>query len=301
MRLEKYLTEGISDILYHSTSMNALESILKMDAFKLTTSIGTGAEEVLNKKGKFFYFSTTRNRLGAYSKSPSEGSVMLKLDGRKLGYNYSGNPVDYWGPEFRKMQPTSAEAEDRIYHTEPFIKKAIKYIMEIHVLLPEGLAWSWSDQTDQRNRLVRNIYKMALQKKVQIFFYDDKKSYLVQNKAKAIKVDVQDLKPQDKMEYRKEYPRTNFFKMWEELFYIDKMEKLSKRARDKVYYLAGRDETDFYFKDLLSSLEADIHNDKSNPKISAIVVKMFKKAKVTSAKGLLLYLANKWGEILKDD
>ena len=254
MRFEKYLTEGITDILYHSTSIHALESILKMDKFKLSTSIGTGSEEDLAKKGKFFFLSTTRNRLGAYSKYPTEGQAMLKLDGRALGYKYAGKPVDYWGPTFRKEEPLSFEAEDRVYHTKPYIDNASKYIKEIHMLLPEGLVWSWSDQTDNRNRVVRGIYKMALQKKIQIFFYDDKKFYLLQAKTKAIKVEVQDLKPLSKMEYRKEFPQRNYFKHWEEMFHVDREDKLSKRAKDIIWRIAGRNENDFYFKDYLRSL-----------------------------------------------
>ena len=68
------------------------------------------------------------------------------------------------------------------------------------------------------------------------------------------------------------------------MFYIDKLDKLSKRAQDIIWRIAGRDESDFYFKDYLSSLTADIHNQKSDPKFTTMLTKMFRKAKVTSAK-----------------
>lgn len=301
MRLQKYLAEGISDIVYHSTYIERAGAILKMDKFKLSTSIGTDSEEHLATKGKFFFFSTTRNKLGGYSLSPSDGQVMFVLDGRMLSNNYSGAPVDYWGPEFRKIQPASGEAEDRIYHTKPYIENASKYIKEIHVLLPKGLEWQWADQADQRNRYVRELYKLALQKKIQIFFYDDKKFYLLQAKTKAIDVDVQRLKSHSKKEYRREYGIDPHFDHWEEMFYIDNIDKLSKRAKDIVWRINGARAGDFYFQDYLRGLEASIHNSKSDPTFTAMLVKMFKKAKVTSAKGFLLYLANKWGKILKDD
>ena len=111
MRFEKYLTEGISQILYHSTSIFALEQILKSNKFNLSTDLGTGSDVSLDKnRNKFFYFSTTRHKLGGFSLDPTEGSVMIVLDGRALSNNFSGKPVDYWGPEFRKIDPKKAEA-----------------------------------------------------------------------------------------------------------------------------------------------------------------------------------------------
>jgi hypothetical protein len=299
MRLQRYLTEGISDIVYHSTSIFKLNQILKTNKFNLSTDLGTGADADLDKnRNKFFYFSTTRHKLGGFSLDPNDGSVMLVLDGRALGNNLSGKPVDYWGPEFRKIDPRKAEAEDRIFHTKPQIDNARKYIKEIHILVPEGFSWNWQD--DARNREIRNIWKQALQQKIQIFFYDDKKSYVVQNKKRAIKVDPLQLKATEKQDFGKTFAHSNYFKHWEEMFYIDKYDKLSKRAKDIVWRIAGNKYGDFSFNDYLRSIEADIHNQKSDPKFNTMLSKMFRKAKVTSAKGFLQYLADKWGEILKD-
>jgi hypothetical protein len=296
MRLQKYLIEGISSILYHSTGIYKLDAILRTDKFNLSTSIGTSTETDLSKKGKFFYFSTTRHKLGGFSLDPAEGTAMLVLDGSKLANKYSGEAVDYWGPEFRKIDPKKFEAEDRIYSKTPQIDNASKYIKEIHVLVPIKFNWSWIDQTDPRNRNIRSIYKNALIKKIPIYFYEDKKDFLIQNKKNSVKVNIDDLKPLAKVEYRKEFPRTNYFKIWEELFYTTDKEKLSKRASDIAYKIAGMSATAFYFKDYLSSLEADIHNDKSDVKFTAMLLKMFKLAKVSSAKDFLLYLADKWGK-----
>jgi hypothetical protein len=272
---------------------------LETDKFNLSTSIGTGAEAALNKKGKFFYLSTTRHRLGGFSLDPGNGQATLVLDGDKLGYTYSGSPVDYWGPEFRKIEPRKAEAEDRIYHTKPQINNASKYIKEIHVLVPVDMQWDWAG--DYRNRSLRDLYKNALKKRIPIYFYDDKKAYLIQNKNKSIKMDVKSLAPTDKLTFDVTRQRRNYFKRWEEMFYIDKLDKLSKDAQDVVWRINGANENDFYFKDYLGSLSADIHNQKSDPKFTTMLTKMFRKAKVTSAKEFLLYLANKWGKILKDD
>ena len=226
---------------------------------------------------------------------------MFVLDGRKLGNNYAGAPVDYWGPEFRKIDPTKGEAEDRIYHTKPYIDNASKYIKEIHILIPKGLEWSWADQTDARNRELRGIYKQALQRKIPIFFYDDKKFYLLQAKTKSIKIDVQDLKPLSKREYPMRFDMEPHFDHWEEMFHITNVDKLSKRARDIAWRINGAKAGDFYLQDYLRSMEADIHNNKGNPKFTTMLLKMFKKAKVTSAKGFILHLANKWGKILNND
>jgi len=79
------LTEGLTPILYHFTSIHNLINILKEDEFQASTNLGSSADFNVSG-GKFFFFSTTRSRSAGYN----QGNVKIVLDGQKLNQNYKG-------------------------------------------------------------------------------------------------------------------------------------------------------------------------------------------------------------------
>ena len=122
---KKYLTEGVTDIVYHKTPLYSAENILKTNKFMTSVAFGTPADKQINK-GKLYYLSTMRSPVGDYG--PSLPAVTFKLDGRKLGERSKAAAVDYWGPSF----PTN-EMEDRVFTDKPWIAPASKYILEVHI------------------------------------------------------------------------------------------------------------------------------------------------------------------------
>ena len=139
MKILSILHEGISDIVFHQTSPDTALAILRDNAFKLSSTMSKAGE---NEHGtKSFYLSTTRSRAGRYhyshgSKHPlGRFTVILKLDGRKLSSVASGGPVDYWGPDFRKVNPTHNEMEDRVTSNHPEIPNADKYIISVEIFV----------------------------------------------------------------------------------------------------------------------------------------------------------------------
>ena len=138
MKIE-HILEGISQKLYHLTDIGNAAKILATNRFRLTPDIGTKSEIALrSSKKKVYYLSTARNLSSDFfQKSSRMSGVIFVLDGQKLAHNYSGGPVDYWGPDFRKIDPTRHEMEDRIFSAKPYIENASEYIKEIHVLLSE--------------------------------------------------------------------------------------------------------------------------------------------------------------------
>lgn len=90
------IKEGISDIVYHFTSLFAGYRICVENEIKLQSTFAKDAEVV--KGGKEFYLSTTRVRdvnVG-YSNRFNRGGVRFCLDGRKLSTRFSGRPLNYW-------------------------------------------------------------------------------------------------------------------------------------------------------------------------------------------------------------
>jgi hypothetical protein len=106
--------------------------------FQLTPDLGSQLERGFRQgKKKLYYFSTSRSRTGAYhypTKAYSNGTVLFKLDGRKLmADGYSGAPLDYWADPEMPTYSDNDEMEDRIFSTRPVIPNAVKYITEIHI------------------------------------------------------------------------------------------------------------------------------------------------------------------------
>ena len=131
----KILSEGITDIIYHYTSLENFLSIVKNNEFVLRASNLTKTSEY-NNNGYYYYFSTTRGKNGdeGYGKA-FEGTVRITLDGRKLSQRYKGQPFDYWGPSWEKNTKNHEydEMEDRILSNEPVIKNAIDYIIRADI------------------------------------------------------------------------------------------------------------------------------------------------------------------------
>lgn len=150
--IQKVLSEGISNITYHFTSLNSCIKILKNNEFFLTLS--TNKSDAYDNK-RLFYLSTQRGRnkeLGFAGHMSS--CVRIQLDGNALMQNLKGRPVDYWGetgkrsyydpkydyaygPTFTRTKQThhNFEMEDRIFSYEPVIKNADKYILRIDVYI----------------------------------------------------------------------------------------------------------------------------------------------------------------------
>lgn len=125
------LEEGISPIVYHGTSIASALNILQQDRFILHPTFSKSAE--YNSKGKLYFLSTARTRTGRYHIDGGT-PVLMRLDGRKLGQRYSGEPIDYWGPEFRAAAQGETEQEDRVYSDKPIIPRASSYMLSVDIL-----------------------------------------------------------------------------------------------------------------------------------------------------------------------
>lgn len=94
---EHLLTEGLSNILYHFTSLNHGYKICKDDKIFLQSAYAKDADNYDRKRK--FYLSCTRirNSQFGYSKKFSQGGVRIVFDGNALATKYKGKQVNYWG------------------------------------------------------------------------------------------------------------------------------------------------------------------------------------------------------------
>lgn len=183
--------EGISDILFHKTGDAA--KILTSNEFKLT--FAQRSDTLGRPSDKWFYLSTARSPVARY-----QDTQTLVLDGRKLAQRYSGGPMDYWGPEFRKASPSSHEMEDRIWSRDQIIPDAKDYIKEVHVYINSRIT---SPAYQKTNRTIAKECKKA---GIPVFFYDDKKAYELLNRAKAVKPEFSVAPPKEDDAVYEPYP-----------------------------------------------------------------------------------------------
>lgn len=129
-----HLEEGISDIVYHGTSLGRLSDIAKGNRL-MTSGVFGADEETVIGQGKFYFLSTARSPSAFRSGYPlvKDGKTRITLDGKKIGQKYSGAPVDYWRD---RTSGGKSEMEDRIITDDAWIENAADYITEIVVYLP---------------------------------------------------------------------------------------------------------------------------------------------------------------------
>lgn len=130
------LSESVSNIIYHRTSLNALLNILKNNKILLSSSIGTNADNY-GKKLYFLSFSRTKNLELGFSKN---SIVTIEFDGNALNSKYKGKPIDYWQwPNLNATEKArSNEYEDRIFSNEPYLENLDKYITSIDIVISDA-------------------------------------------------------------------------------------------------------------------------------------------------------------------
>lgn len=262
---------GISNIVYHYTSLRKAGNIIKNDQFNLT--FATGSDDAHQPKDKYYYLSTTRSRLGNYHVGSYIG-VLLKLNGRKLQDNYIGNPVDYWGPAFRKVEPSANEMEDRIWSNKPLIKPASKYVDELHV---------YYDTTHGKEpKGLRDLLIQAKRKNIPYYIYTDRKAANLLDTRKAVKLEDLDLSVEPKKPFPSYTPRDKAAS-WVELYEKDKKEYLSDDTKGMMKW---------GFRNL-SGFNHDLQNEKKGSPALHKLVTILKKNK-WEAKDFYDHVREKW-------
>lgn len=288
------LFEAATDELYHFTRLSNAATILENGYFKLSASVGTGSERQFQKSGKFYYFSTTRSKVGDYTLHGYYiDGVVFNLNGRYLNTKYTSKPIDYWERMWADRPGRGSESEDRVYSTEPTLpipKPATKLIDSIHILYEiEKIK-----PDDQVNRLfwLRKVLFGAKKLGIPVHVYATPKDWLTQNPNKQIDlkslVSQMSTQPPSKSWGR---VKPDYFKTWRELYFKNNKGELSKDANKLLYKI------DVYSRDAITGLDADIHNAKASndPGLNKLL-KIFRQLKINSPTEYIKYLDDKWNK-----
>lgn len=282
MKINDILTEGVSPVLYHGTNVIHALDIMSDNQFKLSMVGGTAAEQ--NFSNKLYYFSATRSVTGSYHQDPYGTSALFKLDGRKLSHNYSGKPVDFWGPEFRALG--NNEMEDRIFSDTPYIEDAKKYITEVHLYINSDEV-----QRDSYKVKIRKIYLNAKLAGIPVYFYEDKKAFNITNKLKTITPTAELLGKGVKTPTFPNRPVRNTLARYVELVHKNDYASLS---RDGKYFV---DMLLYYPHDAIPAMSADVHNVKSDPQRVDKLVQAWRKLGISTVAEYVALMTDKWKEI----
>jgi len=282
------LTEMLTDLVFHFTSLRNGLKILENGRFNLTPSIGTGAEDILKSGDRVYSISFARSRTADYTvqNAYSQG-VVFNINGDYFNKNFRSRAVDYWERFWAKTDRTS-EMEDRLFSFKPFIKfDPTKAFSEIHIL-------STQLKETEPHYVVR-FMKEAKKQNIPVFVYNDKKAFVLQDKRKSLS--LQEIKslitdPMEPSKYSR--PKRDYFDKYIELMMKKDRSELSKDARKKLWYMGGS----MYNEDMTRSLSADIHNLKKDEIYQDqiyTIVKYMKKNKLKTIRSLIDHLSDKWG------
>lgn len=176
MSITKYiLTEQIQNVLYHFTNDDSLYNILNSNKLNFSLSLGTQSDQLM--KGYMFFLSTTRTNTGKAGYARNK-NIRIQLDKDKLQNKYKIKPVDYWGMEFRKVNPImSDETEERILATNDSIDGVDDYILSVDYYLSPHSSYTLIYAT--------LVSKLCKDKGIDIYFFEDENAYRNQNRNKA--------------------------------------------------------------------------------------------------------------------
>lgn len=310
IKFKNLLKEGtVSPILYHTTGVTDILSILKENKFRLTPAYGTDTDQQY-QKGKLYFLSASRIKHGGYARSVfSSGTVTLELDGKRLGDNYESVNVDYWGDEFRDSAWKSGdikrfmrydENEERLITNDPEIEPASKYIKSIHVFVGN------SDSSSKRQSKLVQLENMSEDLDVPAYFYVDSENFKTQQTKRAYSSPSKIFGGEVEVgEYEKKTPRVYGSKYGYIEGVIDILQKkevdnLSEEG-NKVYkkFKGGGVPRDF-----TELLKAEIHNNKSNSEALEkikVLSKYMKRDEKSSIEGLIDLINKKVKKLEKQD
>ena len=326
-RLE-ILSRG-TDILFHWTMFrNALE-ILTSSKFNMNTAQGTISEKLFSKENFNYYLSTTRTKVGGYHiGNKTIPQVMFNLNGRAISMrpNVIIRPLEYWNNLKQKQtwlqmqesgQDIYPEMEDRILSREPYLPANNKYILSVHVLIPElekiykyfkkpnePDEYKISENNVKMSRMAMNIISTAKKAGINAFFYTKHNDWLTQNPLKRVpilsmkKYFKSVAKPEQAGEYERlkaiqpksERGATTFYALRELLNKKDKKELSKSGIRVLNTIMCA-----WNIREAVISIQSDIHNYKQiyHKEIIAVENDM-RKFSLSSVTELVTFIRNKW-------
>ena len=289
MRVNEVITESLSRIAYHYTNLASALKIVKSGKFELSSSLGS-IEQQYAPRGKHYFLSTTRTKMGGYHRSRAGSyGVLFVLDGNWFNNHYVSRPIDYW--ENRNPQSghhRDSEAEDRVFSAEPSIP--IDGVVAIHVLSdPEGA-------TNHSNAMTRELLIAAKTRGINAYLYDEFNAWA--NLDTRHSGDVTRLTgARDKPWYRSKR-KASYMQHWIELMMINNRKMLSPKADQMRYSLQYQHDS----AEAIAALSTDLGNarrpDSGQERDAAVkIIAYMRQHRLNTVAEFVANIAEKWKNI----
>lgn len=265
MRLrELLLMEEMRNVIYHYTSAWALAKMLEEKRIGLTLATGSDILAGEHNAQNMYFLSGTRSKIGHYTSAHegATGGVVLVLNGDLLRQRQSVRPVDYWGREYRKVDPKRNEMEERVYSRTPYLAlppNPRDLILAAHMLIA-------NDTDDRFRQAIFAVVTGTKKAGIPFYVYQNARAWLLQDTRRAMPMsDVIALLKQipARAPYGgASYRRPSKYGGYVELFQrpVGDRERLTQAGK----YLLGRINTwEIARGDARRSIEAEIHGDRS--------------------------------------
>ena len=296
MQVNEIITESLSRVAFHYTSIPTALKIVSSGQFELSSALGS-IEQQYMPKGKPYFMSTTRTRRGGYHDNAGRSTgVLFALDGNWFNQRYLSKPLDYWeNRDPARYSHRTHEAEDRVFSSEPTIPTT--GVSAIHVLYTTDPDWV-DDKTDAHNRaVVRELLIAAKTRGIQTYFYTDKVSW--QNMDTRNLGDVSVLTGRRDPAWYRPKRKQSYMVNWIELMMINDVNKLSPKARQMAIGL----EHSYNRSEATDSLNTDMSNarkpDAGQEREAAVrIIGYMRQYRLNTVKDFVNHLAEKWNTII---
>lgn len=142
------ILEGISPVVYHTTSIENAHKILKSNTFRLSSDMASRESDFSNGSSKY-WMSTSRSFRNSFSDNMPT-SITFEMNGTTLSHNHSGKPVNYFAGN-----PDNNEMEDRVFSNKRHISNASRFMSKLFLRSNDGII------TKKEYSYLQEIFKMA--------------------------------------------------------------------------------------------------------------------------------------------
>jgi hypothetical protein len=186
------LKEGITDEVYHFTSLENFIKIMNTNTFRFSDLLYDLSDVIHNTPLKKYKYYMSLSRTGSiktgygnYQSDNSNFIVRLKIDGRKLSQSYKGQPINYhnYGRKQKSSKKTSFrfEYEDRILSNKPTIENFSNYVLSVDIIKITNSSNNFLLDDDMKS--LEYILKNKENYNAPINFTNEKNSPLNENKS----------------------------------------------------------------------------------------------------------------------
>lgn len=206
---ENIITESFTDIIYHFTTINNLEHILRNESFILSKADNRVNDKKLNRNYKYYMsftrehsvkrgYPATKNKLLPYGNDYTQIGeyvinfaigyyVRITFDGTKLNTLYKGIPVNYHylptrnvnNPHNNKtLNPIYLQSEDRLLSNNSTESRIFKCITNIDIYCPNVKNDGTLKQADRKiMSIFKNVLILCNEKNINVRIYNDLKNF----------------------------------------------------------------------------------------------------------------------------